>query len=107
MASLNSKVVEPSQMIGGAPCGIAIKYERRLCTVNDEPGYFHCWEHYSTVVEPSPMIGGAPGGTVSHVNAIVEIKDGVMRVPITSIKFCDEENAFLAAYEKHRKEVME
>lgn len=93
MASLNSEIV--------------INNERRLCTVNDEPGYFHCWEHYSTVVEPSPMIGGAPGGTVSLVNAIVEIKDGVMRVPITSIKFCDEENAFLAAYEKHRKEVME
>lgn len=93
MASLNSEIV--------------INNERRLCTVNDEPEYFHRWEHYSTVVEPSPMIGGAPGGTVSHVNAIVEIKDGVMRVPITSIKFCDEENAFLAAYEKHRKEVME
>jgi hypothetical protein len=91
MASLNSEIV--------------INNERRLCTVNDEPGYFHCWEHYSTVVDPSPMIGGSPGGTVSYVNAIVETKDGVIRVPATSIKFCDEENAILAECEKNRKEV--
>lgn len=79
--------------------------ERRLCEVNGELGYFHCWEHYSTVVDPSPMIGGSPGGTVSYVNAIIETKDGVIRVPATSVKFCDEENAILAGLEKNRKEV--
>lgn len=88
-----------------ASTNFVVSCERRLCKANGELGYFHCWEHYSTVIEPSPMIGGAPGGTVSYVNAIVETKDGVIRVPATSIKFCDEENAILAGCEKNRKEV--
>ena len=27
-----------------------IKWETRLCEVNGELGYFHCWEHWSNVV---------------------------------------------------------
>ena len=74
---------------------IDIKHERRLCTVDGELGYFHCWEHYSTVIEPSPMIGGHPGGTISYIRGVVEFTDGVRPVMMNSIKFCDEENKFL------------
>ena len=83
---------------------IEIKKERRLCTVDGELGYFHCWEHYSTVIEPSPMIGGHPGGTISYVLGIVEFPEGVRKVTVDSIKFCDEENAMLAEMAKHMEE---
>ena len=39
-----------------------IKWETRLCEVNGELGYFHCWEHWSNVIDTSPLRGGHPGG---------------------------------------------
>lgn len=83
---------------------IEIKMERRLCTVDGELGYFHCWEHYSTVIEPSPMVGGYPGGTLSYVLGIVEFPEDVRKVTVDSIKFCDEENAMLAEMVKHMED---
>lgn len=82
---------------------IEICFERRLCTVDGELGYFHCWEYYSTVVDASPMIGGHPGGTVSYILGIVEFPDGVKRIDPTKIKFCDEQNAILCEMAKHWK----
>lgn len=35
-----------------------IKWETRLCEVNGELGYFHCWEHWSNVIDASPLRGG-------------------------------------------------
>lgn len=73
-----------------------IMSELRLCEVNAEIGYFHCWEHWSNIVDASPMIGGHPGGTVSAVYGIVEFSDGVRRVDPTDICFCDEKGSALA-----------
>ena len=28
-----------------------IKWETRLCEVNGELGYFHCWEHWPNVID--------------------------------------------------------
>lgn len=33
-----------------------IKLETRLCEVNGEFGYFHCWEHWSNVIDASPLL---------------------------------------------------
>lgn len=41
-----------------------IKLETRLCEVNGEFGYFHCWEHWSNVIDASPLRGGHPGGHI-------------------------------------------
>lgn len=80
-----------------------VRKELRLCEVNGELGYFHCWEHYSTMIDASPMIGGHPGGQVSHVFGIVEFKDGVRRVTAESIKFCDETNEILTSFNETKK----
>lgn len=86
-----------------ADLSMEIRKELRLCEVDGELGYFHCWEHYSTVIDVSPMIGGHPGGVISYVRGVVEFKDGVRRVTAESIKFCDEQNAILAEMAKHMK----
>ena len=83
---------------------IIIQPERRLCEVNGATGYFHCWEHYATVVGASSMIGGHPGGQISEFYAIVEFEDRVARIPVYQIRFCDEENAMLTAFNKAKKE---
>lgn len=59
---------------------IIIQPERRLCTVNGETGYFHCWEYYATVVDASPLRGGHPAGQISELRGIVEFEDRVERV---------------------------
>lgn len=41
---------------------ITIQKELRLCKVNEEPGYFHCWEQYSDVIPPGLAIPPQPGG---------------------------------------------
>ena len=69
-----------------------IKWETRLCEVNGELGYFHCWEHWSNVIDTSPLRGGHPGGQIGQVHGIIEFTDGVRRVDPSKIKFCDEEN---------------
>ena len=50
-----------------------LKYERRLCKVNNELGYFHCWEHFSKPVSAGLTIGSSPAGVISYVSGIVEI----------------------------------
>lgn len=82
-----------------------IKWETRLCEVNGELGYFHCWEHWSNVIDASPLRGGHPGGQIGQVYGIVEFTDGVRRVDPAKIKFCDEENALLAEMAKHHQEM--
>lgn len=74
-----------------------LEWEKRLCKVDGELGYFHTWEQWSDVVEPSIMRGGHPGGSVSRVYGIVEFKDGVRRVDPYQIKFCDEINDVLTS----------
>lgn len=89
---------------------ITIKPEIRLCKVNlgasyDELGFFHCWEHFSKPIGASPFVGGEPAGVVSKVYGIVEFADGVRHVEPSTIKFCDENNAYLVEMNKHNKEV--
>lgn len=80
-----------------------IRWETRLCEVDGELGYFHCWEHWSNVIDASPLRGGHPGGQIGQVYGIVEFTDGVRRVDPSKIKFCDEENALLTEMGKHMK----
>ena len=77
------------------PSEFTITYERRLCKVDGEIGYFHCWEHFS---KPGPA------GVISYVSGIVEFDDGIRRVDPTEIKFCDEEHATLCVWNKYGKE---
>ena len=68
-----------------------VKQERRLCKVGHELGYFHRWD--------DTLLGG--------VEAVVEFPDGVRRVLLGDITFCDEENAALQRMnEYHRMEMM-
>lgn len=83
---------------------IIIQPERRLCEVRGETGYFHCWEYYATVVDASPLRGGHPAGQISELRGIVEFEDRVERVAPPLIRFCDEENAMLSAFNKAHKE---
>lgn len=89
--------------------GIKVSFETRLCEVNGELGYFHCWEPYSTPIEPSPMIGGHPGGMFSRVCGIVEFSDGVEKVFPEDIRFCDDQNSILnemnEQYQRRNKDV--
>lgn len=80
-----------------------IEWERRLCKVENEFGYFHCWEHYADVISPGLTIGSHPGGQFSRVYGIVEFKDRVERVEPYKIKFVDAENAELAIWDKSNK----
>ena len=86
---------------------ITIGPKRRLCTVDGELGYFHCWEHFSQPIGASPFVGGAPAGAISKVYGIVEFADGIRHVEPSTIKFCDEDNAYLVEMNKHNKEVNE
>lgn len=72
-----------------------IKLETRLCEVNGEFGYFHCWEHWSNVVAASPLRGGHPGGQIGQVYGIVEFSGEVRRVDPSKIRFKDETNDVL------------
>lgn len=78
-----------------------IKWETRLCEVNGELGYFHCWEHWSNVIDASPLRGGHPGGQIGQVYGIVEFKDGVRRVDPVKICFKDEINDALQMMNEH------
>lgn len=86
------------------PTGFTMRWELRLCKVNNELGYFHCWEHYSEPVPAGLAIGSSPAGFVSYVSGIVEFEDGIRHVDPTEIKFCDEEHANLCALNKYEKE---
>lgn len=87
------------------PTGFTIRWELRLCKVNNELGYFHCWEHFSKPVPAGLTIGSPPAGVISYVSGIVEFEDGIRRVDPTEIKFCDEEHETICAWNKHQKEM--
>lgn len=80
------------------------KSEKRLCMVKDKLGYLLLFEQYSAPIEPSLMVGGYPGGTFSRVFGVVEFSDGVKRVEIDEINFCDEDHDYLCELEKNSKE---
>lgn len=86
------------------PTGFVIRHELRLCKVDNELGYFHCWEHFSNPVPAGLTIGSPPAGIISYVSGIVEFEDGVRHVDPTEIKFCDEEHADLCTLNKYEKE---
>lgn len=54
-------------------CDITIKKELRLCKVDKELGYFHCWEQYGDVISPGLTIGSHPGGQYSRVLRFIVI----------------------------------
>lgn len=85
--------------------GIEITYrqENRLCIVGNEYGYFHVWEHFSQPLEASPLIGGAPAGVFSKIFGIVEFADGVRRVEVNDIYFCDNDNEALKDLNKMKE----
>jgi hypothetical protein len=63
----------------------AAKAELRLCEVNGEKGYFHCWGQYRFGYEEPSAV------------AVIEFKDGVRYVRPTEIKFLDDIHAALEA----------
>lgn len=84
-----------------------IKPERRLCTVNGEYGYFHCWEQYMEPLPPTATMGGHKGGQYSCVRGVVETESGMRLVHPGAIQFVDEENHelhWMNEHEKKRKE---
>lgn len=83
---------------------IEVHFETRLCTVGEDMGYFHCWEHYSRPLEASPLAGGAPAGVFSKVYGLVEFPDGVKRIESYRIQFCDEQHAILCEMARQYKE---
>ena len=83
---------------------IYVKKELRLCKVNEELGYFHCWEQYADVISPGLAVGSHPGGQYYRVFGIVEFNDGIERVDAEKIKFIDEYNASLVSMNKIQKE---
>ena len=80
-----------------------IKWETRLCEVNGELGYFHCWEHWSNVIDASPLRGGHPGGQIGQVYGIVEFPGEVRRVEPCKIHFKDEINDVLRMMNAHNR----
>lgn len=84
-----------------------IKPERRLCTVNGEYGYFHCWEHYMEPLPPTATMDGHRGGQYSCVRGVVETESGMRLVHPGAIQFVDEENHelhWMNEHERKRKE---
>lgn len=75
---------------------IEIMWTTRECIVDEDLGYFHCWEHYADVIAPGLTIGSQQGGQFSRVYGIVEFTDGVRRVDPWKIKFTDEEHKVLS-----------
>lgn len=90
---------------------ITVKKERRLCKVNNEIGYFHCWEQYNDVIAPGITVGSNndviapgitvgshPGGQYSRMFGIVEFYDRTERIEPFKIHFVDEINNNLRSY---------
>ena len=77
---------------------ITVKKERRLCKVNNEIGYFHCWEQYNDVIAPGITVGSHPGGQYSRMFGIVEFYDRTERIEPFKIHFVDEINNNLRSY---------
>ena len=85
---------------------ITIKKELRLCKVNNELGYFHCWEQYSDVIAPGLTVGSHPGGQYSRTFGIIEFYDRIERVDPLKIQFVDEINNYLHIKNDYRKGVI-
>lgn len=84
-----------------------IRPERRLCMVNGEYGYFHCWAHYMEPLPPTATMDGHRGGQYSYVRGVVETESGMMLVRPLEIQFVDEENHelhWMNEHEQKRKE---
>ena len=77
--------------------------ERRLCKVNGEYGYFHCWEHYMEPLPPAVTMGGHKGGQYSCVRGVVETENGMRLVHPAAIEFVDEENKMLHWMNEHER----
>ena len=69
---------------------IIVKKELRLCKIDKELGYFHCWEQYAD-----------PGCQYSRVFGIVEFDDRIERVDPTKIQFIDETHNYLHARKEY------
>lgn len=82
---------------------ITVKKELRLCKVDKELGYFHCWEQYCDVIAPGITIGSHPGGQYSRVFGIVEFDDRIERVDPSEIQFIDETHTFLHIQKENYK----
>ena len=54
---------------------ITVTKELRLCKIDEELGYFHCWEQYGDIIFPGIMVGSNPGGQYSRIFGIVEFDD--------------------------------
>lgn len=80
-----------------------IRPERRLCKVNGEYGYFHCWEHYMEPLPPAATMGGHRGGQYSCVRGVVETESGMRLVHPGAIQFVDEENHELHCMNEHER----
>ena len=78
-----------------ATTDFTIKPERRLCTVNGEYGYFHCWEWF--LASHGDIIRS------SEIVAIIEFEDKVARIMPWEVKFVDEENQMLHWMNEHEK----
>lgn len=77
-----------------------IRPERRLCTVNGEYGYFHCWGERSCT-----YVKGV--GSTSEIIAVIEFEDRVACIYPWEVKFVDEENHelnWMNEHERKRKE---
>lgn len=81
--------------MAGLTTTISIDFNRRLCSVKGEIGYFHCWGGYSESV---------PAGASAALFGIVEFNDRVERVWPEDIKFCDEINQTLQIFKNKEGE---
>lgn len=79
------------------------KSRLRLCVVDDEYGWFHCWENYAEVIEPGIMIGSSPGGQLSRIYGIVEFNHGTERILPGKIKFVDDINSVLVGIQNETR----
>ena len=76
---------------------ITVTKELRLCKIDEELGYFHCWEQYGDIIFPGITVGSNPGGQYSRIFGIVEFDDRIERVDPTKIQFIDETHNYLHA----------
>ena len=82
---------------------ITVKKELRLCKVNKELGYFHCWEQYADVIAPGLAVGSHLGGQYSRIYGIIEFDDRIERVDPSNIQFVDETHTFLNIQKENYK----
>lgn len=69
-----------------------IEHERRLCVVDNEIGYFHCWCQ-------------SPGVMGSATYGIVEFADRTEEVYPSKVKFIDEVHRPLSYFKEHPEAV--